>query len=375
MIPALKLLVTASSDKDIRLWDLGCLETRDLSALVSSAVDSEEIPETLDETVATLQLDSANPTSLLPPIPTPTGAAPPLPKSRHPIPHALVLKSHIRPPERLGFYPITTSTTATGQDDHDPEYTGRYALVSVDSLGHIKTWEVWRDAETIIRAELRSDVRPHENGIYDLVIGQGEMWTGESASYFLTRYQVANTGQERETKLASVDNSVLLSTFDPASPSIAPVPNLRIPHPFAMRSVLSLAIALPSLNSSHLITGSADESIRIFDLSELDSQVASKVPWIGLAAEGKLPGMVREVEGHSHDVIDLAMFTKLVAGKKEAWLLSASVDGTLRRWRWPDVLQAVPAKKVIIEVDSADQNLLTEEEERELAELMDSDDE
>jgi WD40 repeat protein len=146
-----------------------------------------------------------------------------------------------------------------------------------------------------------------------------------------------------------------------------------------MRSLLAVFHSLPSLNSSHLITGSTDESIRIFDLSELDSQPPPKDAWIGLAAlpESKLPGMIVEVEGHSHDIIDLGMYTRVdEEGKMEAWLLSSSVDGTLRRWKWPEVL--IPNQKPIgkiIQVDAeiVENNLLTEEEERELAELMGED--
>lgn len=81
--------------------------------------------------------------------------------------------------------------------------------------------------------------------------------------------------------------------------------------------------------------------------------------------------MVKEVEGHSHDVIELAVFTKEVEGKKEAWILSASVDGTLRRWRWPDVLTALPVIKVLIPVDE-EESVMTAEEERELEEMLEA---
>lgn len=81
--------------------------------------------------------------------------------------------------------------------------------------------------------------------------------------------------------------------------------------------------------------------------------------------------MVKEVEGHSHDVIELGVFTKEVEGKKEAWILSASVDGTLRRWKWPDVLTALPVTKVLIPVDE-EESVMTAEEERELEEMLEA---
>lgn len=98
-----------------------------------------------------------------------TGAAPPAAKSSSPLSVALVLKGHTRPIERLASYAISNA-------DGDP--TGRIALLSADSLGMLKTWEVWRDEEGKVRGELRSEARLHDIGIYDLVVGDGEIWTG-----------------------------------------------------------------------------------------------------------------------------------------------------------------------------------------------------
>jgi ABC-type uncharacterized transport system ATPase subunit len=52
--------------------------------------------------------------------------------------------------------------------------------------------------------------------------------------------------------------------------------------------------------------------------------------------------------------------------------LSASVDGTLRRWKWPEMLVAAPPKKVLVQVDEPT-NGMTEEEESELELLMGDD--
>ena len=132
---------------------------------------------------------------------------------------------------------------------------------------------------------------------------------------------------------------------------------------------------MPSLNSTHLLTGATDEAVRIFNLSDLDDVPSSaSTAWIGLPATGPLPGCVREVEGHAHDVMGLGVFTKEVDGKREAWIVSASLDCTLRRWRWPDVLRAPVERKVLVPVEEpVTESLLTEEEERELEELMGDD--
>lgn len=87
---------------------------------------------------------------------------------------------------------------------------------------------------------------------------------------------------------------------------------------------------------------------------------------------------MREIEGHSHDIIEIGSYLKQVeAGKKEVWILTASLDGTLRRWKWSEMLQEkIPLlekheekEEVVVE------SLFTEEEEKELAELMRDDDE
>lgn len=189
---------------------------------------------------------------------------------------------------------------------------------------------------------------------------------------------------------ASADNSVLLSTFSSSTPLLSPQPTLRIPHPASIKSILSLPLALPSLNSNYLLTGSIDESIRIFNLDQLDTtstleggggMVGGK-PWLGIPVDegSKLSGMVKNVMGHSHDVIELGIYIKFVdvveingngKGKKsEAWIVSASIDGTLRRWQWPNLLLEEPKIKVAMLEEDKEKAGITEEEERELEELM-----
>ena len=96
----------------------------------------------------------------------------------------------------------------------------------------------------------------------------------------------------------------------------------------------------------------------------------------------KLKGIINRIEGHSHDIIDLAIYTveveteSTVAGgipttKREARILSASIDGTLRRWKWPDILTEKGLASIILPTqESLEEFLLTAEEQRELAELM-----
>ena len=181
-------------------------------------------------------------------------------------------------------------------------------------------------------------------------------------------------------------------SFSPSDPSSAPVPTLRIPHPAQTRSVLPLHLEFPNLRHVVTTTITPEELIRVWDLDsedlEPDAKREVRRDWKGLPAsyptqaattgggadERLLPGCVREVEGHTNDVVSLSSYVvENEEGKKEIWILSASLDGTLRRWNWVEMLERKRDKIVLIETtphDDAEPSLLTEEEERELEELM-----
>lgn len=182
-------------------------------------------------------------------------------------------------------------------------------------------------------------------------------------------------------RVASVDNSVLLSKLSLASAAEKPVQMLRIPHPAQVRSVLPLNTTFP--DAVHLVTGGSDELLRVIDLSasaalDPNAKREAKREWRGLplAASAAVEGCVREIEAHTHEVVQLRAYTTCDAdGKAQRWLLSASLDGTLRRWRWPEVLTEAMDKVIVVKEveDAPKESLLTEKEERELAELMGDD--
>lgn len=82
-------------------------------------------------------------------------------------------------------------------------------------------------------------------------------------------------------------------------------------------------------------------------------------------------------DGHSEDVMGLAIF-----GSKQDMVASVSIDGTIRKWslKQADLLKAIEAKREENKekkepiVEEKKESLLTVEEERELAELMEDDD-
>ena len=165
VIPQLKVLVTGSSDKDIRIWDLAHFDTTPFASLY-------EFP-------APHPADDSAPT---PPVPAQSGAAPPAPTTVAPLPFLLSLKGHIRPIERLAAFPVFASSESG--DDEERTLTDRTGLISVDSLGAMKVWELWRGEDGMLKGELKSETRPHEIGIYDLVVSAetNEIWTGELRS-------------------------------------------------------------------------------------------------------------------------------------------------------------------------------------------------
>ncbi|GAA6027862.1 hypothetical protein JCM8097_001753 [Rhodosporidiobolus ruineniae] len=344
VLPSLHILLTGSSDKDLRAWDLSGLDAlaASLSSFSSTLASEPAIPQAAE------------------------GAAPPPAVASSPLPFLFALKSHTRPIECLSSYPLyaalPTGTAEEDADVSDRERTGHWAVVSADTMGAVKVWEVWRESDGKAKGELRSEARNHEAGVWDLVVGQeGELWT------------------------ASADNSILLSRLSLSSPSTPPIPLLRIPLPSQARSLLPLPLSpsLPSLPSPpppYLITGTSDELLRVFDLSrsELDPDATreTKRGWTGLPlAEGTTPeGCVNEIEAHTHEVVQLRAYTVLNKdnGRREPWVLSASLDGTLRRWKAEELGTKKWDKVVVVPVEEegVKEGLLTAEEEAELEALM-----
>ncbi|GAA6061642.1 hypothetical protein JCM10212_002519 [Sporobolomyces blumeae] len=379
VVPELDILVTGSSDKDVRVWDLSVLDSFDFASLSP--------PHASTSTAEPKRAPARDPTA------KPAGP-PPAAVSQNPLPVLLRLKSHTRPIEQLAYFHVLSSdassdvsngstgpTSTRNEDDTPRTRTGQIGLVSADSMGVVKLWQLEKRDDVTWSGVEKSSSRLHELAVYDLALGsEGEMWT------------------------ASADNSVLLSSLSFSSPSTPPTPLVRIPHPSQTRAVLSLPLALPNLAQpgSYLLTTCSDELIRIFNLDdealEPDAKRELARDWRGIEVHpgrqgGMLDGCVQEVEGHVHEIVQLVPYlvkpttTKpdesgRAQGSTELWILSASLDGTLRRWRWQDLLRTKRDRLVVVAVDEDEQGqgkvaegLLTEEEERELAELMGDDDE
>jgi WD40 repeat protein len=118
-----------------------------------------------------------------------------------------------------------------------------------------------------------------------------------------------------ETLAASTDFKVMVQTH-PTSTTVK-----TIIHTSAVRSILPLPLS--HLDVSYLITG-AGEVLSTYDISTIDER-------------GGVSELLSINDVHSHDITALGLWIKDVEVSKvirqEPWIVSGSLDGTLRRWR------------------------------------------
>lgn len=88
-------------------------------------------------------------------------------------------------------------------------------------------------------------------------------------------------------------------------------PSATLVHPRYVKSVLPLP------GQPYVLTGSEDEHIRVWDGSNLES--TNKTP-------------LSIVEAHCGEVTAFGLWETNVDGRAEVKVVSASLDGTLRRW-------------------------------------------
>ncbi|KIY65208.1 WD40 repeat-like protein [Cylindrobasidium torrendii FP15055 ss-10] len=269
VLPELRLLISGSSDKIVRFWDI-------------------------------------------------SGAS-----SGHQLAPAGSISSHTRPVECLCAHAIspTSAEICTG-----------------DTMGVIKVWSLTKDASIPVRwrATLKYELNHHRTRINDMHFGRDELWT------------------------ASADETVQVVSLKPEDAS---KPGRIITHPTGVRAILPLP--LTDLLEPYLISGSGD-NIRAYEVSAEDE-----------------PDLLGTVDAHWHDVTTLRLWIRKTTtedGKTavEPYVVSASLDGTLRKWRLAELLNPPKELKAAKSTDlkpvqktAAEASGLTEEEERELAELMD----
>ncbi|KAH9001487.1 WD40 repeat-like protein [Lactarius akahatsu] len=316
------LLITGSWDKTIKIWDT------DTKAVISSTVAHSDFVKTLlvvpslgllvssssDKSVRFWDISSPDSSDGLPPVGS--------------------ISAHTRPVESLAAY-----LDVTGTSPH-------LVLFTADTMGVINVWDVVRDTtedRPIWRSTLRDELKYHRTRINEIVYGDGHLWS------------------------ASSDETIRLH-LDPVPTDAKRKPSPPITHTKAFRAVLPVYLhsKLDSDAFPYLIAGSGD-SIRVYDVFSLDEVE-----------------LIKEVEGHWHDVTHLRIWLQESTDgtRKDLWIISGSLDSTLRKWKLSGLV--VPTPPVTEEQNDTpvknatsgprEQLGLTEEEEKELAELMEDED-
>ncbi|KAH8923670.1 hypothetical protein BT69DRAFT_1319371 [Atractiella rhizophila] len=263
-----------------------------------------------------------------------------------------LLRSHIRPVECLAYR-------------FKPESQSACQLFSADSLGMLKAWSVSvsrvNGSDPVVKIVEDCEVKLHEIGIYDLRVWEDHIWT------------------------CSADNSALLSLFFPSTPSQPPVPIIRIKHPYYVKS-LAFYPPLEEVNEdsfpSYLVTGSTDETIRIWDISSgpddgdsFETVVEKKREELkkAILRQGTHPlpketnwtlAPLAKVEGHWDEVSGLDIANLTVQGTLQTYLISSSLDCTVRTWDWLEVLRGSFTGEMVLEEkveERGDENELLDE--------------
>ena len=283
------------------------------------------------------------------------------------------ISAHTRPVESLAAY-LDTSTSPP-----------HLVLFTADTMGVIKVWDVVKDSTDgppIWRSTLLDDLRGHRTRINEIVYGNGHLWSGKKSRACLRQESSPADADIFSLSSASADETIQMLVYPPPT-HVGLKKKAPITHTTAFRTVLPMYLH-PDLDSDvypYLLAGSGDR-IRVYDISSLDEDEAE---------------FVREVEGHWHDVTHLRTWIQGSGdgARRDVWVVSGSLDGTLRKWKlsgtdgvsvlWP-CLYRVFLELVAYPLDQNDATAkemdtsqtertlgLTEEEERELAELMEDD--
>ena len=182
-------------------------------------------------------------------------------------------------------------------------------------MGFIKAWSLEKeDGVSRWRIVQRDELQHHRTKINEMIYGHGQLWSGNQKYYFNAHHLTKSMQQASSDETARAQHDPPLDTTD----KVRPMP--PITHPTAVRAILPLSTTL--LAEPYLLTGAGDV-IRAYDISSPDE-----------------PELLGEMDAHWHDVTALRLWMRksTIEGehgkfKLEPWVVSASLDGTLRKWK------------------------------------------
>ncbi|KAF9458632.1 WD40-repeat-containing domain protein [Collybia nuda] len=185
------------------------------------------------------------------------------------------ISSHTRPVECLGGKALSDTTAL---------------LYTADTMGIIKAWNLTK-REGWWQSSIQEEYHHHRTRINEMLCGNNQVWTASSDE---TVQVIHGKSPPKCTK------------FPP------------IIHPVTVRAILPLS--LTDLAEPYLITGAGD-IIRVYDVSNFEA-----------------PEFLNAIDAHWHDVTAICLWTRKYVGndgkiRVEPWIISSSLDGTIRKWR------------------------------------------
>lgn len=309
-----KILISGSWDKTVRLWD-----TRNKD-LISTTVDAHsDFVKTLFVIPSLKLLVSGGSDKLVRfwDLSSLAGGS---------LKSAGSISSHTRPIECLAGQATSDSTAI---------------LYTADTMGIIRAWNLQKEDGPAPRwkSTMRGELTHHRTRINHLTIGENLVWTA-STDETVQIHPTIHAELAQEAAKVKVPKAIV--------------------HPTSVRALLPLS--LTDLAEPYLLTVSGD-ALRVYDISTLDE-----------------PELLSETDIHWHDVTAIRMWYRKTVKEDlthvEPWIVTTSLDQTIRRWRLADLLNPPPPpakEEPQEEVKAVNDSGLTEEEERELAELLDED--
>ncbi|KAJ3886601.1 WD40-repeat-containing domain protein [Lentinula edodes] len=307
-----QILVTGSWDNTIKLWDANACFPDRTKELISSTDAHSDFVKSLFVIPSVKLLISGSSDKLI--------RFWNLSLEQQPLQSAGSLSSHTRPVECLDGRALPN---------------GNVELCTGDTMGIIRLWTLTND-DRRWTSTLKAEFNHHRTKITELYLSSEQLWT------------------------ASSDETVQVRYLSEAEKRSTPPP---IHHSTAVRCILPLH--LTDLQEPYIITGSGD-FMRVYDVSSANE-----------------PELLNEIDAHWRDITHIRLWMRQSVDEKnnqkriEPWIITTSLDCTVRRWRLSELL--VPKPKIteplvsVIPPQAQAGFAMTLEEEQELDELLNSD--